>query len=204
MRGLYAIAAGQCISLTNTATGVFSELLFAEGITTPLFQLVWAYLAVGMVYLVVCARGSERYQWPAAYKLALAGLLDVQANFCLVLGLQYTSIVSVFSILNSACVQVIVLSRIFLHKRPTVYELVGSSICLVGVSCVIVSDLAAQNWVWGGRAVGDMVALAAASLFSMYETRQVHSECGVLDQEWLQVFPLLVHDRGAWNSGHFD
>jgi hypothetical protein len=50
---LWAFILGQTLAIANTASGVFSNLLYVLGLATAMFQLVWQYFFLVCVYVPI-------------------------------------------------------------------------------------------------------------------------------------------------------
>jgi len=157
---------GQALSLLNTSTGVFSELLLEQGIATPLFQLVWNYFFISLIYLPLAIYMKLPFKASHLKKYLVGVVFDTQANFLVVLAYQLTSVVSVFTLMNSSVVFVFVLSSVFLKTRYSKYQFLGAGVCLSGVVSIVASDLHKNNWEWGGGILGDVLVIAGAGLYS--------------------------------------
>ena len=80
------------------------------------------------------------------WKYAVAALTDSQGNFFVYLAFDLTSVLSAFCLMNSSVIMVMALSYLFLKKRFSLFELVGSLVCLIGVVLIVVSDLKDSGW----------------------------------------------------------
>ncbi|CAG9324363.1 unnamed protein product [Blepharisma stoltei] len=164
---IIAIASGQFLSILNTFTGIFSKLLIILGLNTPLFQIVWNYFLLFVIYLSIIIYTKRQIAWKQLWKYALASLTDTQCNFLVILGYEYTSIISVFTLSNSSVIMVMILSFIFLKRRFSYWEYGGAGVALTGVICVVLSDLNSSKWEWGGTIHGDLCVLFGTLLYSI-------------------------------------
>ena len=127
---VFPILLGQTAAILNTATGIFSTLLIILGGNVPIFQLLWLYVILGIVYgtvLVIKPRQIDKKNW---YKFGIVAIADTQANFLTILAYQMTSIVSVLIIGNSSVIIVMILSIVFLKRKYNKYQYLGTSIAL--------------------------------------------------------------------------
>ena len=162
-----AIISGQFLSLIYTLSGVFTELLVEDGLDTPIFQVAWQYVFIFAVYITIILVKKQHLEWGQAWKFLLASLTDSQGNFLVLLGFQYTSVTSVFTLGNTSIIMVMCLSIVFLETKFAVWEYGGAALALVGAACIVISDLWSSGWVWGGSFFGDMMVLVGTLLYSM-------------------------------------
>ena len=71
----------------------------------------------------------------------LVALVDVEANFLVVKAYQYTTITSIMLIDCFAIPTVMLLSYFFLKVRYGKFHYFGVFLCLVGLSCLVISDV---------------------------------------------------------------
>ena len=162
-----SILVGQCISLLNTSMGLFTTLLVNEGKNTPLFQLSLGYFSILIVYSLVFLKLRPKIPVRTVQLCALSGVLDSLGFFLSNLGFRYTSFVNVYSLQNLAVVVVMLISYFFLHKRFNKTQILGATVCLMGLSCVVFSDLWSQHWKWEGKVYGDVLVIGSAIMFAL-------------------------------------
>lgn len=89
---------GQALSVLLCGTGVTSQLLVSwYSVSSPTTQTFLTYLLLGMVYGVVVATKSDflsilRENW---WKYIILGVVDVEANYLVVLAYKYTDLTTV-------------------------------------------------------------------------------------------------------------
>ena len=157
------IALGQVLSLLYLGTGVFSEYLVNLGINTPVFQNVWMYFFLALIYslrnVYLRVQFQGKIAWKQHWKYLLASLTDSQCNFLVILSYQYTSLTSVFILGNSSVLMVCVLSYVFLNRRYNKYQISGVAISLIGILAAIFASLIAEDWKFEGSVVGNCLVL---------------------------------------------
>lgn len=174
---MFPILLGQTAAILNTATGVFLTLLIMLGGNEPIYQLIWLYLSLGIVYGTILAfkpREMNKKNW---YRFAIVAIADTQANFLTILAYQMTSIVSVLIIGNSTVIIVMILSIVFLKRTYNNYQYLGISITFIGLVCIIISHLQSTGWSWGGTVLGDFLVLAGAVLYAVSNILQEFYLC---------------------------
>lgn len=63
---------------------------------------------------------------------------------------EYTSVVSVFTLMNSSIVIVMILSYFVLKRRYRKLEYAGAGVALIGVVTIVLSDLYKIDFQFGG------------------------------------------------------
>ena len=216
-RAWRVVAQGQACSALTALTGATATLLAARGVTgvpTAMSAPMYALLA-GLLWWpsrkagpgvspseasprgggcgsprggpgVFCAGAWRR---EAVLWLSLA-LVDVEANACVVLAYQYTTLTSVMLLDCFTIPCVMVLSRTFLRARYGRAHVLGAALCAVGVATTVLSDTAPHRF--GGprrrrsdtdtdgddapsprrRLLGDGLALTGAALYAVSNVAQ--------------------------------
>mmetsp|Transcript_10728 Transcript_10728/g.20909 ORF Transcript_10728/g.20909 Transcript_10728/m.20909 type:complete len:239 (+) Transcript_10728:112-828(+) len=189
---LKSIALGQALSMIDTGFGVFSTLMLLLGLDIPLFMLFVFYSALALVYspLLVCK--NLRLSWPDVWKVFAASITDSQGNFLVVMSYKYTSLTSVFILMNSSVPYVMLLSYIFIKKVYRPSELAGVFLALLGILCVIISDLRQQGWAWSGDFSGDMMVLVGTLIYCSTNVWQEHQmKSGLSPIKWLSLMGIF-------------
>ena len=127
------LALGQVVCLLNTGTGVMASLLVTCGISAPLYQLLWFYVAMVLVYGTWWLR-RRTVDWGRVARVGVACVPDSQGNFLMVLSYSYTSLTSVSVLTQSSFVMVAVLSYVFLRRKFSKAQWGGLVGCLMGVT----------------------------------------------------------------------
>ena len=158
----------QCCSLLVTATGVFSQLLAARGVNVPTTQSVANYLLLS-TYLLRWSLGRGRSE-PSAlrpWQWLLLAIVDVEANYLLVLAYQYTDITSVTLLDGFTVPCVMVLSRGLFGRRFSRRQLFGVMLCLGGLAVLVATDASHGNTQQAKQPLlGDALVLAGAALYA--------------------------------------
>lgn len=103
-------------------------------------------------------------------------LVDVEANFVVVLAFQYTDLASVMLLDCWAIPCVMVISHYFLGHRYMWKHYLGAFVCVLGIIVLVIAD-----WVESGVAagaknalLGDVLVLVGATLYAVSNTGQEH------------------------------
>jgi len=206
---------GQLLSLLLACTGIASSLLADACFKAPMIQNLGNYFVLAILFLPQCFHGrraekatdnkdelkkksnegqitQSRDRWWLRY--FLIALVDIEANFLVVLAFEYTTVTSVMLLDCFTIPCVMVLSFLFLRASYCCAHIVGAIICAIGMGLIIMSD----NIGGGGgdnsnssstdchhtsqssdRVLGDCFALGGAIL---YAVSNVVQEALVKDQ----------------------
>ena len=158
-----AVVLGQVLAVLDTATGVFTDLLAEEDVYVPVFQMCCLYFCLWL-YLPALSKQGLRQQ--SLWKFLLASIFDTQANVLSVVSYQLTSLTSAIILGDSALLWVVLFSHFFLKRRYSYRECIGVALSMLGLFCIVLSDLQQAGWVWDGSMLGDCVALGSAVLYA--------------------------------------
>eukprot|EP01125_Pyxidicula_operculata_P007739 TRINITY_DN2619_c0_g1_i6.p1 TRINITY_DN2619_c0_g1~~TRINITY_DN2619_c0_g1_i6.p1 ORF type:complete len:327 (+),score=11.59 TRINITY_DN2619_c0_g1_i6:183-1163(+) len=168
---IFALLLGQVVSLLVTGTGVTSQYLVTlHQVNIPTTQSLFNYILVMIVYGIMLARKGKYFSTlfskdKIKFYLPLA-LIDVEANFLLVMSYQYTTIASVMLLDCFAIPCAVVLTYFIIKTKYNLRHLIGVVICVCGLGALVYSDFVdsegAQN-----RLLGDMLCLAGAFLYAL-------------------------------------
>ena len=70
----------------------------------------------------------------------MLALIDIEANYLVVLAFEYTSVTSIMLLDCLTIPSVIVLSYVFLNYSYSKYHVIGASVCVLGVVLIVLSD----------------------------------------------------------------
>ena len=114
-----------------------------------------------------------------------AALIDVEANFLIIQAYNYTSITSIMLLDCFTIPCAMGLSYVFLGCRYTYRHLYGVLLCILGLICIVISDLSSEETVYGSSPFyGDLLCLLGSGLYA------VSNVC----QEYL----VKYHDRDEY------
>lgn len=157
--------------MLNTSTAVLASLLVACGISAPLYQLLWFYVGLALVFGTLLVRSLLRKEVPLTLsrilKVSVSCLPDSQGQFLMLLSFSYTSLTSVSVLMQSGFVMVAFMSRLFNGRRYAISQICGLVGCTAGVSLLIVGDLQMEQWELSGGVLGDFLALSGVFLYSV-------------------------------------
>ncbi|GAB4822483.1 hypothetical protein N2152v2_009529 [Parachlorella kessleri] len=164
-----AVTLGQLLSFLIAVTATTSTFLANEGISAPTLQstLNYALLAAAYGTYLLWGRKATSLSKPW-WCYALLGLLDVEANYCLVLAYRFTSLTSVTLLDCFTIPMAVVLSAVVLGARYRSGHYAGAAVCLAGLSILVLSDRSGGSAGQGpGRAwLGDALVLLGATLYA--------------------------------------
>ncbi|CAI5440220.1 unnamed protein product [Caenorhabditis angaria] len=174
-RTLKALVLGQVLSLCLCGTGVSSQLLADRGVKAPAAQSFTNYFLLCFVYCVSLACKTDEdglldVLRKRGWRYLVLAIIDVEANYMIVKAYQYTNLTSI-QLLDCATIPtVLFLSWLFLSVRYLATHIIGVTICLVGIACVIWADaLGDKNSLDddSNKVLGDFLCLAAAVLYAI-------------------------------------
>ena len=114
-----------------------------------------------------------------------AALIDVEANFLIIQAYNYTSITSIMLLDCFTIPCAMALSYVFLGCRYTYRHLYGVLLCILGLICIVISDLSSEDTMYGSSPFyGDLLCLLGSGLYA------VSNVC----QEYL----VKYHDRDEY------
>jgi drug/metabolite transporter (DMT)-like permease len=112
------------------------------------------------------------------YWYIFAAVLDVEANYLVILAYNYTTITSVMLLDCFTIPCAMVLSYLFLGCRYNYMHILGTAICLLGLACIVINDSAMvgdDDAAAGSNPVlGDVLCLCGAVLYASSNVLQEH------------------------------
>nr|XP_026696145.1 solute carrier family 35 member F1-like isoform X2 [Ciona intestinalis] len=153
-----------------------SEFLQQNNVSVPLLQSSMNYFLLGIVYtLYLCFKKDEngkrvifqvlKKHW---WKYALLALIDVEANYMVILAYQYTSLTSVQLLDIFVIPAAMFLSFFFLKVRYLPIHFIGLVIAIIGVVCMVVADvLLGKGGTSSNAALGDFLVLGGATCYAI-------------------------------------
>lgn len=168
---------GQALAFLMSLTGVSTTFLVNNDASYPLLQSVTSYAFIAAVYvplfLFVLRRNRNKsfanfHFFNKWWKYAIVAIIDLEANYCVVMAYQYTDMMSV-QILDCFTVPcVLVLSFFVLKMRFAVTHIAGCVTAIGGLILLVVLD--ADGLSRSGKGVspvlGDMLCLLSSVLYA--------------------------------------
>ena len=149
-------------------------------------------VAIASLVLLPFAAGDARRSWPALGRRR--GLLLVTAGLALALhfatwiaSLSYTTVASSVLLVNTAPLFAIVLSRIFLHERPSRTVLLAIPVAITGAALIAFGDWTGSP----GSLLGNGLAVAGAVTVALYQ---------VIGRGLRDALPLNAYVLGVWGT----
>ena len=168
---VYALVLGQVLSLLITSTGVSSQFLASNFHTSiPVTQGFLNYVLLALFSARLVWHGqllrTLRERW---WRYLLLAVIDVEANYLVVMAYAYTSIGSVMLLDCWTIPVVMFISFFFLRARFRLAQLLGVVLCVLGPVLIVLSDaihgqpLSAGDSPW----LGDVLCIAGATLYGV-------------------------------------
>lgn len=149
-------------------------------------------VAIASLVLLPFAAGDARRSWPALGRRRI--LLLVTAGLALALhfatwiaSLSYTTVASSVLLVNTAPLFAIVLSRIFLHERPSRTVLLAIPVAITGAALIAFGDWTGSP----GSLLGNGLAVAGAVAVALYQ---------VIGRGLRDALPLNAYVLGVWGT----
>lgn len=190
-----ALLLGQVLSGLLCGTGVTSQILQSQhNLQIPTAQSFVNYVLLCAVFTTwLACRGGDAGLIPVLRarggRYFLLALVDVEANYLLVKAYQYTTLTSV-QLLDCFTIPVVLaLSWLALKVRYHPVHVLGVSVALLGVGCLVWADAheashsAGQVSATPNRLLGDMLCLGGAALYGISNVAQEASVklCGTVE-----------------------
>lgn len=173
---------GQLISVLIAGTGVFATFLSS---TTPTSNIPTLMNLINYILLstfVLKRYVSKRYNnstldQKAAidddiprkplYWYMFAALLDMEANFLVILAYNYTSVTSIMLLDCFTIPSSIILSRLFLSYQYSYKHVLGATVCILGLVVIVITDVYTNNSDSPANALlGDVYCLVGSFLYA--------------------------------------
>jgi drug/metabolite transporter (DMT)-like permease len=147
-------------------------------------------VAIAATILLPFAAGDARRAWPSLSRrhrwLLVASGLALALHFATwIASLSYTTVASSVLLVNTAPLFAIVLSRVFLHEKPSLVEQVAIPVAILGAALIAAGD-------WTGSAgslLGNGLAVAGAVAVAVYQ---------VIGRGLRDALPLNAYVLGVW------
>nr|CAD7200875.1 unnamed protein product [Timema douglasi] len=124
------------------------------------------------------------------WRYLLVALVDVEANYLLGMAYQFTTLTSIQLLDCVSIPTVLALSCILLKVRYKIVHIVGISLCLMGIGCLVWADIEDGKPISGGknRLLGDMLCLGGSAMFAAL---MVTEEFVVKTLDWVEYLGML-------------
>jgi drug/metabolite transporter (DMT)-like permease len=148
-------------------------------------------VAIASLILLPFAHRDARRSWPALdgrrRLLLLAAGLALALHFATwIASLSYTTVASSVLLVNTAPLFAIVLSRLFLHEKPSVVVQVAISVAFAGAALIAFGDWTGSP----GSLLGNGLAVAGAVTLAVYQ---------VVGRGLRDALPLNAYVLGVWS-----
>jgi len=149
-------------------------------------------VAIASLILLPFAQRDARRSWPALdgrrRALLLAAGLALALHFATwIASLSYTTVASSVLLVNTAPLFAIVLSRLFLHEKPSLVVQVAIPVAFGGAALIALGDRTGAP----GSLLGNGLALAGAVTLAVYQ---------VVGRGLREALPLNAYVLGVWSA----
>jgi drug/metabolite transporter (DMT)-like permease len=169
----------------------FGAILVRLAAAPPLAVSFYRVALASLLLLPFAARDA-RTSWPALGNrrrlLLLAAGLALALHFATwIASLSYTTVASSVLLVNTAPLFAIVLSRLFLHEKPSRTVLLAIPVALVGAGLIAFGDWTGSP----GSLLGNGLAVAGAVTVALYQ---------VIGRGLRDALPLNAYVLGVWGT----
>eukprot|EP01147_Barroeca_monosierra_P010069 gene10069-2239_t len=106
------------------------------------------------------------------WKYMVIALVDVEANFVIVLAYQYTNLTSIQLLDSFTIPSVMVLSRVWLKHTFRTGQYAGAALCIVGIAIIVIDSFFETEQGGSNQALGDGLCLLASLLYATSNVAQ--------------------------------
>lgn len=173
---------GQFISLLIAGTGVFATYLSNNDANFPtlLNSLTYLLLSTYMIRMYLCSsqqKNHDRTPRKPIYIYIAAAILDMEANYLVILAYNYTNITSVMLLDCFTIPSAMVVSYLFLQYKYSYLHAVGALICICGLGIIVATDMTFEsdsNLYGSDPLLGDIYCLVGSFLYASSNVLQEH------------------------------
>ncbi|KAJ9599535.1 hypothetical protein L9F63_010007 [Diploptera punctata] len=191
-----ALMFGQLMSLLLCAMSVCNYYLSTcHQIALPTGQSTLRYVLQCLTFTTWLScrsgdRGIINVLRCRGWRYMLLALIDVEANFLLILAHQFTTLTSIQLLDCVSIPAALALSCILLKVRYKIVHIIGVSVCLMGVGCLVWADVEDGRSLSGGKnqLLGDMLCLSGAIMFALVTVIQ---ELVVKTLDWVEYLGMM-------------
>ncbi|WJX79485.1 hypothetical protein P8452_62598 [Trifolium repens] len=179
---------GQLLSFSIALMSITSSLIAQFGVDAPLTQSLFTYGSLALVYGSILL---YRHQKPLVswYWYLLLGFADAQGCYLVIKAYQYSSITSVTLLDCWVVPWVILLTWIFLGTRYSLWQLGGGTLCVLGLSLVLLSDTWDGSDGGGSKTLLGDVLVIVGTVF--YAISNVGEEFCVKNKDRIEVVTMI-------------
>ncbi|XP_045795967.1 solute carrier family 35 member F2-like [Trifolium pratense] len=179
---------GQLLSFSVALMSITSSLIAQFGVDAPLTQSLFTYGSLALVYGSILL---YRHQKPLVswYWYLLLGFADAQGCYLVIKAYQYSSITSVTLLDCWVVPWVILLTWIFLGTRYSLWQLGGGTLCVLGLSLVLLSDTWDGGDGGGSKPLLGDVLVIVGTIF--YAISNVGEEFCVKNKDRIEVVTMI-------------
>ncbi|WPT10920.1 Solute carrier family 35 member F2 [Picochlorum sp. SENEW3] len=188
-----AILLSQLLSILIAVTSTCAAILSSSSVYCPALLSCCTYLLLFVVYKFFVTDTSNEessYEW---WKYAILALMDVEANYLVVMAFQKTSMTSVALLDQFSIPVAVILTKVLGLATYKIGHGIGVCLCIGGLSLLIISDSNGEAASHEHSLFGDCLVLIGASL---YGAANVLQESFLRDIHW----KTLLGNLGLWGS----
>lgn len=191
-----AILLSQVLSILIAITSTCAAILSSSSVYCPALLSCCTYLLLFVAYKLLyrSAHSNEEESSYAWWKYAILALMDVEANYLVVMAFQKTSMTSVALLDQFSIPVAVILTKVLGLATYKMGHGIGVCLCIGGLSLLILSDSNGDDESSHEHSLlGDCLVLVGASL---YGAANVLQESFLRDIDW----KTLLANLGLWGS----
>lgn len=187
---LYVVLLGQLVSFSMALMSFNASLSANLGVNAPFTLGFCSYLSITLVFgsVFLYRRQKPQISW---YWYILLAFVDVQGTFLVNKAYQFSSITSVTILDCWTVVWVIILTRIFLGTRYSLWQFFGAALCVTGLCLVLLSDSGVGGGGGSNPILGDVLVIAGTCFFGLSNVGEEYVVKKVGRVEVLAMFGLF-------------
>ncbi|PWA50615.1 hypothetical protein CTI12_AA471050 [Artemisia annua] len=165
-RVLYVVLLGQLVSFSMALMSFNASLSANLGVDAPFTLAFCSYSSIALVFGTVFLYRRQKLQisW---YWYILLAFVDVQGSFLVNKAYEFSSITSVTILDCWTVVWVIILTRIVLGTRYSLWQFFGAALCVTGLCLVLLSDSGVGGGGGSNPILGDVLVIAGTCFFAL-------------------------------------
>ena len=177
-RFVFALLAGQLVSICISGTSVATTELVNRGWALPTTQTMFLYFSLFLTYTPYTIwnyglTGWAKMIWKDGWKYIILAACDVEGNFLVVKAYQYTNLLNCMLLNVWATPVCMFFAWMYMRVRYHRTQYLGVIICVIGLGLLVASDqITYKDWDPANRAIGSGYMIAGATLYGFTNATQ--------------------------------
>ncbi len=198
---------GQIISALIAGTGIFASFLSFYNANYPnlLNILNYSLLSCFLIKIYFGSDASLKQRRHSLWWYLFAAILDVEANFMVIMAYNFTSITSIMMLDCTVIPFAMLFSYYFLNYKYTSKHVIAAVVCILGLVCIVVGDTVLSAGEEGGTGPaalkGDLLCIGGSILYAASNVLQEHlvkSHDNEVFMGWMGSFAAIISFIQFW------